>query len=85
MTTIHRPEPLCCGTPMVHNSWTGQYECADAYFTLVDDHCGGYEWVALERLTAEDVGPDLADALAHWRGSRISDAPSEPAPGTDTG
>lgn len=31
-------EPTCCDEPMVHNSGTGQYECADAYFALLDDN-----------------------------------------------
>lgn len=64
-------EPMCCGEPMVHNSWTREYECSDAYFTLVDE--GWREEHNLDRLTAEDVGPELADTLAHWRASRIPD------------
>lgn len=30
-------EPMCCGEPMVHNTWTGENECAEAYFRLLDD------------------------------------------------
>lgn len=38
MTTIEWPkEPTCCGEPMIHNSFTSEYECAEAYFTLVDE------------------------------------------------
>jgi hypothetical protein len=62
--------PKCCGEPMVHNSWTGEWECAVAYFALVDE--GDAEDI-IGALTPEDVGPDLAETLAHWRGSRVSD------------
>jgi len=63
-------EPMCCGEPMVHNSWTSEHECAVAYFALVDEGIGEG---ALERATAEDVGPALVEALEHWRASRIPD------------
>lgn len=77
MTTVpessdRRTEPLCCGEPMVHNSFTEEYECSAAYFMLVDE---GFDdgWTPLDALTAGDVGPDMAEFLEHWRKSRISD------------
>ena len=52
---------------MVHNSWTQEYECADAFFALVDE---GFGEGTLERVTADEVGPELAPTLEHWRQSR---------------
>jgi hypothetical protein len=63
-------EPMCCDTPMVHNSWAEAYECADAYFTLVDE---GYGEGVIETLRVDDIEPGLADTLGHWRASRRSD------------
>lgn len=64
-------EPECCDTPMVHNSFTSEYECADAYFELLDDGVLG------------DI-PDLADTdemtghqrerFEHWKASRRPDS-----------
>lgn len=67
-------EPECCNTPMVHNSWTDEWECADAYFALVDagvfsdgesfEHSGSWtvrEFVALRKLHE------------HWRTSFVPD------------
>ena len=68
-------EPLCCGEPMVHNSFTGQYECAVAYFTLVDE---GWGEGALARATEDEVGADLAPVLLHWRASCRPDGWDEP-------
>jgi hypothetical protein len=69
-TDLRAREPECCGDPMVHNSWTGEWECAVAYFALADEGAAGD---IIETLTPEDVGPDLVETLAHWRGSRVSD------------
>jgi hypothetical protein len=66
-------EPMCCDEPMVHNSFTEEYECADAYFRLADE---GWDDLGLVYVTAEDVGPELAPFLAHWRESRIPDGRS---------
>jgi hypothetical protein len=63
-------ELTCCGEPMVHNSFTGEYECADAYFRLADE---GFDEIALALVTAEEVGPALESMLTHWRESRIPD------------
>jgi hypothetical protein len=66
-------EPTCCGVPMVHNSFTGEYECADAYFLLVDEGAlgePGHGDLNPELLTDEDVPPNLLAALQHWRASR---------------
>lgn len=69
------PEPECCGVPMVHNSYTEEYECADAYFFLVDEG-------ALGDPEAPHLSPDQIrwalpteqiDALRHWRQSRRPD------------
>lgn len=63
-------EPECCGTPMVHNSWSGEWECADAYFTLEDD--GVIDWGVL----LVDVGRldrYQTERYFHWRGVRVPD------------
>lgn len=60
-------EPRCCSTPMVHNSFTGQYECADAYFLLHDDGVDPY------LVDADDLDAGHRVALEHWKASRIDD------------
>lgn len=70
------PELECCGTPMVHNSFTGEYECADAYFLLVDEGAlgePGYGDLDPGQLADDDVPPSLLEALQHWRTSRRPD------------
>ena len=63
------PEPLCCREPMVHNSWTCEYECADAYFALVDEY--GAECVPF--LAERDVSAEMLPTFRHWRESMVSD------------
>ncbi|MEU7170376.1 hypothetical protein ABZ949_02645 [Micromonospora tulbaghiae] len=65
-------EPICCDTPMVHNSFTEQWECADAYFALHDDDIDPY--------FADPTDLDVAQQayLEHWRASRIDDAAVTP-------
>jgi hypothetical protein len=81
-----REEPMHCGQPMVHNSFTGEYECADAYFTLLDEGALSatreawkmreQDW-SPEQLSDRDVPSHLLDILRHWRASRISDEPHD--------
>jgi hypothetical protein len=68
-----------CGAPMVHNSFTGEWECADAYFTLLDEGAlsahkiqGESDW-SPQQLTDRDVPRDLVETLRHWRASRTPD------------
>lgn len=67
-------EPTCCGEPMVHNSFMEEYECADAYFALLDDgvlaDCGGREL----RVDPEDMTPEQRDLHKHWLASFKADA-----------
>ncbi|MFG1872178.1 hypothetical protein [Micromonospora arborensis] len=61
-------EPGCCGTPMVRNSFTGQYECADAYFQLLDDGVLG----GVPDLSDTDAMNDhQRDRYEHWKTTRI--------------
>lgn len=62
-------EPLCCGEPMVHNSFTEEYECAVAYFALSDAGFGDMP----ATLWSADVPAALAPMLEHWRNSRAPD------------
>ena len=78
MTTEQPPtgavEMTHCGVPMVRNSWTGEHECADAFFTLLDEGAlgePGHENWSPAQLSDEDVSPELRDTLRHWRGSRV--------------
>lgn len=66
-------EPECCKTPMVHNSFTGEYECAEAYFALVDDGVLDDGCGELHHLADDEVPPDLVPTLHHWRASRRPD------------
>ncbi|MCW6003938.1 hypothetical protein K1W54_04980 [Micromonospora sp. CPCC 205371] len=66
-------EPMCCGTPMVHNSWTEEYECADAYFRLLDD--GVLDGtLALLAVDDEHLTPYQRERYEHWRTVRVPDA-----------
>lgn len=63
-------EPECCGTPMVHNSFTGLYECADAYFGLLDDGVLG----GVPDLSDTDaMDPQQRELYDHWQSTRVSD------------
>jgi hypothetical protein len=69
LAALTAEEPSCCNTSMVHNSWNGEWECASAYFALVDEH----DWIAegmLELVEADEVSVTVRDDLAHWRASR---------------
>ncbi|MCX5066617.1 hypothetical protein OOJ91_12085 [Micromonospora lupini] len=61
-------EPVCCGEPMVHNSWTGEYECAAAYFALVD---GGVLGDTGLRLDMTDLDADQRALVEHWQSRRV--------------
>jgi hypothetical protein len=69
-------EPVCCHEPMIHNGFTGEYECATAYFRLIDD-LGSSPDEPFEGIVAlletDDVPDDLRPILAHWRESCIPD------------
>lgn len=61
---------------MVHNSSTGEYECADAYFSLDDEGAlgePGYGDLDPGMLDDGDVPPNLLATLEHWRASRRPD------------
>jgi hypothetical protein len=60
--------PECCNEPMVHNTATGAYECADAYFALVDEQPGLAD-VMLELVEDGEVPAGLVETLRHWRAS----------------
>jgi len=63
-------EPECCGLPMVHNSWTGEWECADAYFGLIDDKVLGDFGLIVEQDT---LTTHQAERYEHWRAVRVPD------------
>lgn len=65
-------EPICCGAPMVHNSWLGQYECADAYFALLDDEVIADTGVSL-RVEHDELTEYQRERWKHWRASWIPD------------
>lgn len=70
-TLVLEAEPECCGEPMIHNSYSGQYECADAYFYLDGDGLLGdigdlIEW--RRPLTKFD-----RERHAHWKASFMAD------------
>lgn len=76
-TTRLITEPECCNTSMIHNSATGQYECADAYFALADEgvigDCGDL------RMEATGNGCACSNCRAwralydHWQQSKRPD------------
>jgi len=67
--------PDCCGEPMLHNSFTGEYECFEA-FQIVESALDPKEegldfnpgW-----LRDEDVPASVVEDLRHWRDSRVPD------------
>lgn len=63
-------EPMCCNTPMVHNSWTEEYECADAYFQLLDD---GVLGDVAQRSNTDAMNDYQRGRYEHWLASRIPD------------
>ncbi|MEU3452133.1 hypothetical protein ABZ671_00620 [Micromonospora sp. NPDC006766] len=70
-TPVVAGEPVCCDEPMIHNSFTGLYECAEAYFHLLDDGVLGDP----PDLSDTDVMDDYQrERYAHWKTTRISDA-----------
>lgn len=65
-------EPGCCGEPMVHNSFTSEYECMSAY-SLLTEHVPDLESGSLALADDDDVPAQYLPFLQHWRASRIPD------------
>ncbi len=63
-------EPECCGTPMVHYPQAG-YECADAYFALVDDDAITQDGATPPRLR-DDTNAEHNELLAHLKLTRLA-------------
>lgn len=74
MTTAKKVDPLCCGIPMVHNSWTGEFACADAYFYLVDE-VGPNEVLCF--MARDQIPAEYREAWDHWRASFVPDGWSQ--------
>jgi len=71
-------EPMCCGEPMIHNTYTSEYECSDAYLTLHDAGIDPY-------LTdAADLASPQRTHYEHWAASRRPDTLA-PAPARHPG
>jgi hypothetical protein len=70
-------EPECCNTPMVHNSYTGEWECADAYLALVDEGVigdyGDLRSEAVENGCACSNCRAWRALYVHWQESRRPD------------
>lgn len=64
-------EPMCCGEPMIHNSFTGEFECAEAYFTLLDDEVIS-DWSA-GRVLLDGATDYHRERHAHWLSSMRPD------------
>ncbi|MFI7608486.1 hypothetical protein ACIBTV_25500 [Micromonospora sp. NPDC049366] len=64
-------EPLCCDKPMVHNSFTGQWECADAYFELLDS--GVLSESIPDRSDTAAMDDHQRERFEHWLTNRIDD------------
>jgi hypothetical protein len=76
-TVASRPkasEPICCGDPMIHNSFTGQYECSVAYLVLHDEGIDPY------LVDPADLEPAQRAQHAHWMASRRPDGVTAPSP-----
>lgn len=71
-------EPECCGKPMVHNSFTEEFECADAYFELLDD--GVLDEVIADRSDADAMNDHQRERYEHWKSTRVPDAPVPSTP-----
>jgi hypothetical protein len=57
---------------MVHNSFTGEYECADSYFYLVDE--GVFtEGESFLRVAVDRMAPDVRKHYEHWLAVRVPD------------
>lgn len=61
-------EPTCCGEAMVHNSFLLQYECADAYFALIDDGVLS-DWGVHLRVEESGLTDYQRERWQHWRAS----------------
>lgn len=62
-------EPVCCDEPMIHNSFTGHYECADAYLRLLDDGVLG----GVPELSDTDAMDDYQrERYEHWRTGTVA-------------
>lgn len=70
---------------MIHNSWTSEYECADAYFTLIDEGVISTDWPVVDDPDA--LTPSHRAAYEHWResvrpdGAELADTTTSPKPG----
>lgn len=64
---MRNPEPVCCGDPMIHNSFTSQYECSVAYLVLHDEGIDPYG------CAVEDLEPEQQAQHMHWMESRRPD------------
>ena len=78
MTTIAAPaEPACpgadgdlCDGTMVHNSWSGEWECAGAFFALNDNGVLADGFLVGDE---DDLGEWDRRFLDHWRTHRVPD------------
>ncbi len=67
-------EPVCCGEPMVHNSWAGHFECADAYFALTDDGVLVDDSLRIEWALLSD---HQRERYEHWLAARVVEEDSQ--------
>lgn len=59
---------MCCGEPMVHNSFSNQYECYDTFAAL---HEQGIDPYLVE---PADLNTSDRAAWEHWAASRLDDS-----------
>lgn len=71
MTALVNPDPECCVEPMVHNTFTGEFECLQAYTVLHDHGVDPY------LVDPRDLPLRLQGEWEHWNGSRQSDGGAE--------
>jgi hypothetical protein len=67
------PEPLCCGDPMIHNSGTGMWECAAAYFDLTDSGAIDPDWSDRLIIPPEWTTVEEVEQYHHWRDTMTPD------------
>jgi hypothetical protein len=76
-------DPLCCAAPMVHNSFLQQWECADAYFELLDDDViasTGFGPYALRVERVDQLAARHRERYEHWIASVRLDEPAGDTP-----